>query len=107
MQKAKVMQLFRLFACTEDIRPWQDLADAAIRAVDREDRPIVFILWGRPAQQKKILITNPNRLIIESPHPSPLSAYRGFFGSRPFSRTNDWLIEHGETPIDWEIKETL
>ena len=86
---------------------WEEFTDAAIRAVDREDRPIVFILWGRPAQQKKILITNPNRLIIESPHPSPLSAYRGFFGSRPFSRTNDWLIEHGETPIDWEIKETL
>ena len=85
---------------------WEEFTDAAIRAVDREDRPIVFILWGRPAQQKKILITNPNRLIIESPHPSPLSAYRGFFGSRPFSRTNDWLIEHGETPIDWEIKET-
>ena len=85
---------------------WEEFTDAAIRAVDREDRPIVFILWGRPAQQKKILITNPNRLIIESPHPSPLSAYRGFFGSRPFSRTNDWLTEHGETPIDWEIKET-
>ncbi|MBR6322663.1 MAG: uracil-DNA glycosylase, partial [Lachnospiraceae bacterium] len=66
-------------------------------------RPIVFILWGRPAQEKKRLITNPNRLIIESPHPSPLSAHRGFFGSKPFSRANTWLAEHGETPIDWQI----
>ncbi len=82
---------------------WEAFTDAAIRAVDGEDRPIVFILWGRPAQQKKALITNPKRLVIESPHPSPLSAYRGFFGSRPFSRTNDWLVSHGETPIDWEI----
>lgn len=84
---------------------WEEFTDAAIRAVDREDRPIVFILWGRPAQQKKALITNPKRLVIESPHPSPLSAYRGFFGSRPFSRANDWLISQGETPIDWAIPE--
>ena len=82
---------------------WEEFTDAAIRAIDREDRPIVFILWGRPAQEKKRLVTNPNRLIIESPHPSPLSAYRGFFGSKPFSRTNTWLAEHGETPIDWQI----
>ncbi len=84
---------------------WQEFTDAAIRAVDRENRPIVFILWGRPAQEKKRLITNPERLIIESPHPSPLSAYRGFFGSKPFSRANDWLVSHGETPVDWEIKD--
>ena len=84
---------------------WEEFTDAAIRAVDREDRPIVFILWGRPAQQKKILITNPNRLIIESPHPSPLSASRGFFGSRPFSRTNLFLEENGMAPIDWQIED--
>lgn len=83
---------------------WQEFTDAAIRAVDREDRPIVFILWGRPAQEKKRLITNPNRLVIESPHPSPLSAYRGFFGSKPFSRTNAWLEAHNETPINWAIE---
>ena len=83
---------------------WEEFTDAAIRAVDREDRPIVFILWGRPAQEKKRLITNPRRLIIESPHPSPLSAYRGFFGSKPFSRTNQWLEAQGVPPIDWEIR---
>ena len=82
---------------------WEQFTDAAIRALDRQERPIVFILWGRPAQQKKALITNPKRLVIESPHPSPLSAYRGFFGSRPFSRTNAWLEANGLTPIDWQI----
>ena len=84
---------------------WEEFTDAAIRAVDTVDRPVVFILWGRPAQSKKALITNPNRLIIESAHPSPLSAQRGFFGSRPFSRTNDWLVSHGQTPIDWQIED--
>ncbi|MBP5224224.1 MAG: uracil-DNA glycosylase [Lachnospiraceae bacterium] len=82
---------------------WEQFTDAAIRALDRQERPIVFILWGRPAQQKKVLITNPKRLVIESPHPSPLSAYRGFFGSRPFRRTNAWLEAIGLTPIDWQI----
>ncbi len=82
---------------------WEQFTDAAIKALDQQDRPIVFILWGRPAQQKKALITNPKRLVIESPHPSPLSAYRGFFGSRPFSRTNAYLEANGLTPIDWQI----
>ena len=84
---------------------WEQFTDAAIRALDNVDRPIVFILWGRPAGEKKALIKNPNRLIIESAHPSPLSAYRGFFGSKPFSRANAYLTAHGETPIDWEVKE--
>lgn len=83
---------------------WETFTDAAIEALDREDRPMVFILWGRPAQQKKAMIRNPRHLIIESPHPSPLSAYRGFFGSRPFSRTNDFLKAHGVEPIDWQIE---
>ena len=84
---------------------WEEFTDAAIKAVDREDRPIVFILWGSPARKKKALITNEKRLILESPHPSPLSAYRGFFGSRPFSKANEYLVKNGETPIDWAIKE--
>ena len=84
---------------------WEQFTDAAIRALDNVDRPTVFILWGRPAGEKKALIKNPNRLIIESAHPSPLSAYRGFFGSKPFSRANAYLTAHGETPIDWEVKE--
>ena len=83
---------------------WEEFTDAAIRAIDREDRPIAFILWGKAAQAKKALITNPNRLILESVHPSPLSAYRGFFGSRPFSRVNEYFASHGEKPIDWEIR---
>ena len=68
------------------------------------DQPIVFILWGRPAQNKKPMLTNPNHLILEAPHPSPLSAYRGFFGSRPFSKTNEFLKAHGIEPIDWQIE---
>ena len=65
---------------------------------------MVFILWGKPAQSKKPMLSNPKHLILESPHPSPLSAYRGFFGSRPFSRTNKFLMEHGLEPIDWQIE---
>ncbi len=84
---------------------WEEFTDAAIRAVDQLDRPVAFILWGRPAQAKKALLHNPNHLIIEAPHPSPLSAYRGFFGSKPFSKVNDYLIQHGETPIDWQIED--
>lgn len=83
---------------------WEEFTDAAIRILNKEDRPIVFILWGRPAQQKKAMLDNPRHLILEAPHPSPLSAYRGFFGSRPFSKTNDFLKSHGITPIDWQIE---
>ena len=63
---------------------WEEFTDAAIRVLNEQDRPMVFILWGRPAQMKKSMLTNPNHLIIESPHPSPLSAYRGFFGRQTF-----------------------
>lgn len=83
---------------------WEEFTDAAIRVLNEQDRPMVFILWGRPAQMKKSMLTNPNHLIIESSHPSPLSAYRGFFGSRPFSRTNKYLKEHGLKEIDWQIE---
>ncbi len=83
---------------------WEEFTDAAIRILNEQDRPMVFILWGRPAQMKKSMLTNPNHLIIESPHPSPLSAYRGFFGSRPFSRTNKFLKEHSIKEIDWQIE---
>ena len=83
---------------------WEEFTDAAIRTLNEQDRPIVFILWGRPAQMKKSMLTNPHHLILEAPHPSPLSAYRGFFGSKPFSKTNQFLEAHGETPIDWQIE---
>ena len=83
---------------------WEEFTDAAIRVLNKQNRPIVFILWGRPAQMKKSMLDNPNHLILESSHPSPLSAYRGFFGSRPFSKTNEFLCQHGEKPIDWQIE---
>ena len=82
---------------------WEQFTDAAIRVLNEQDRPMVFILWGRPAQAKKAMLNNPKHMILEAPHPSPLSAYRGFFGSRPFSKTNDFLREHGLEPIDWRI----
>lgn len=84
---------------------WEEFTDAAIRVLDQQDRPIVFILWGRPAQMKRRMLHNPNHLILEAPHPSPLSSYRGFFGSRPFSKTNQFLKEHGVEEIDWQIEE--
>ncbi|MGN1158805.1 MAG: uracil-DNA glycosylase [Lachnospiraceae bacterium] len=83
---------------------WEEFTDAAIRILNEQDRPIVFILWGSPAQRKKVMLNNPKHLILEAPHPSPLSAYRGFFGSKPFSKTNDFLVKNGLTPIDWQIE---
>ena len=83
---------------------WEQFTDAAIRILNEQDRPIVFLLWGRPAQMKKSMLNNPKHLILEAPHPSPLSAYRGFFGCRHFSRTNEFLRENGLEPVDWQIE---
>ena len=83
---------------------WEEFTDAAIMALNSQDRPIVFILWGAPAQRKARMLNNPKHLILKAPHPSPLSAYRGFFGSKPFSQTNDYLRAHGIEPIDWQIE---
>ena len=83
---------------------WEEFTNAAIRVLNEQDRPIVFILWGSPAQRKKEMLNNPKHLILEAPHPSPLSAYRGFFGSKPFSQTNAFLEKNGLTPIDWQIE---
>ncbi len=83
---------------------WEQFTDAAIRALNTIDRPIVFILWGAPAQRKESMLNNPKHLILKAPHPSPLSAYRGFFGSKPFSKTNEFLIANGIEPIDWQIE---
>lgn len=80
---------------------WEPFTDAIIKVVNKQSKPVVFILWGGYARKKKALITNPNHHIIESAHPSPLSAYRGFFGSRPFSQANHFLIQDGLGPIDW------
>ena len=83
---------------------WEEFTDAAIRALNKQDRPIVFILWGRPAKKKKKMLNNPKHLILKAAHPSPLSAHNGFFGSRPFSQTNKFLQENGIEPIDWQIE---
>lgn len=80
---------------------WEELTDLIVEVLNRAQQPIVFILWGKQAQACKAKLTNSQHLIIESSHPSPLSAYRGFFGSKPFSQTNDYLLKHGERPIKW------
>lgn len=82
---------------------WEILTDKIIEKLNASDKPIVFILWGNNARSKKRLITSPKHLIIESAHPSPLSAYHGFFNSKPFSRTNDFLIKNNIKPIDFNI----
>ena len=85
-------------------RGWEQFTDAIIRAVNDQDRPIVYLLWGRPAQSKIPMLNNPKHLILKAPHPSPLSAHRGFFGCRHFSQANRFLEEHGIAPIDWQIE---
>ena len=82
---------------------WEQFTDAAIRAVDELDRPVVFMLWGRPAGEKAAMLHNSGHLILKAAHPSPLSAQRGFFGCGHFRACNDYLTEHGEEPIDWQI----
>ncbi len=83
---------------------WEHFTDAIIQAVNAQDRPIVYLLWGKPAQSKIPMLTNPKHLILKAPHPSPLSAFRGFFGCRHFSQTNEFLKNNGIAPIDWQIE---
>ncbi len=82
---------------------WEHFTDRIIQILNEREQPMVFILWGRHAQAKEVYITNPQHKIIKSVHPSPLSASRGFLGSRPFSQTNDFLISRGIDPINWQI----
>ncbi|MDR1067771.1 MAG: uracil-DNA glycosylase [Clostridiales Family XIII bacterium] len=83
---------------------WEVFTDAVIAAVNEVDRPVVFFLWGRPAQSKRRMLNNPKHLVLEAPHPSPLSAYRGFFGCRHFSAANAFLEANGAGAIDWQIE---
>ncbi len=83
---------------------WEQLTDAIIAAANRIDRPVVFLLWGSPAQKKGGMLDNPRHLVLKAAHPSPLSAYRGFFGCRHFSKANEFLKANGEEPIDWQIE---
>ncbi|MBQ1462337.1 MAG: uracil-DNA glycosylase [Selenomonas sp.] len=82
---------------------WEHFTDKIINLLNEREKPLAFILWGAPARRKKAMITNPQHFIVESPHPSPLSAYRGFFGSRPFSRVNEFLQRTGQSPINWQL----
>ena len=83
---------------------WETFTDEVIKLINKKETPVVFILWGSDARSKKYLITNKKHLIVESAHPSPLSAYRGFFGSHPFSKANNFLKENGIEPINWKIE---
>jgi len=83
---------------------WENFTDAIIRAVETQDRPVVYMLWGKPAQTKIPMVTNPKHLVLTAPHPSPLSAYRGFFGCKHFSQANEFLQRNGAEPINWQIE---
>ncbi|OQO58308.1 uracil-DNA glycosylase [Enterococcus hirae] len=86
---------------------WEILTDKIIEKLNEREKPIVFILWGKPAQEKMKMIDKSRHIILTSAHPSPLSAHRGFLGSKPFSKTNDALMALGETPIDWQLPEIV
>lgn len=88
-------------AASHQGRGWERFTDRVISVVNDEPRPVVFILWGASSRKKKLLIDTSRHVVIESAHPSPLSAHSGFFGSKPFSRTNDALVRLGREPIDW------
>ena len=83
---------------------WEEFTDAVIRVLNEQDRPIVYLLWGRPAQSKAAMLNNPKQLVLKAPHPSPLSAYRGFFGCGHFKKCNEFLCENGLSIIDWQIE---
>ena len=83
---------------------WEAFTDRVIELLDQKQTPIVFLLWGANARNKAKIVTNPIHIKLEAPHPSPLSAYNGFFGCRHFSKANDWLARTGQTPIDWRIE---
>lgn len=83
---------------------WETFTDEIIRQLNEREKPVVFLMWGSCAKQKEALITNPNHYILKTVHPSPLSAYRGFFGCKHFSKANKIIVENGEEPIDWQIE---
>ena len=91
-------------AASHQNKGWEQFTDAVIEQINKEDRPIVFMLWGSFARSKKKMLNNPKHLILEAPHPSTLSAYRGFFGCHHFSKCNEFLKANGIEPIDWQIE---
>ena len=90
-------------AASHQGKGWETFTDEVIRAVDAKPERVVFILWGASARKKKAFVDTSKHVVIESPHPSPLSAHRGFLGSRPFSRTNEALVAAGREPVDWSL----
>lgn len=91
-------------AMSHQKKGWEQLTDAIIEAVNQKDTPVVFMLWGRPAQAKEEMLDKERHLILKAPHPSPLSAHRGFFGCRHFSRANAFLRQNNLEEIDWQIE---
>ncbi|OLP60947.1 uracil-DNA glycosylase [Xaviernesmea oryzae] len=98
-----VLTVERAMAASHQGKGWEHFTDAVIRAVNGLPHPVVFILWGSYAQKKAAFVDRERHLVLRSPHPSPLSAHNGFFGTRPFSKANAFLVEHGLTPIDWQL----
>lgn len=83
---------------------WEEFTDATIKILNEQDRPIVYMLWGKPAQMKASMLNNPKHLVLMAPHPSPLSSYRGFFGCKHFSKANEFLVKNGQDGIDWQVE---
>lgn len=98
-----VLTVLKGTAASHANKGWETFTDDVIKIINEKDTPVVFILWGNYARSKKSLITNKRHLVLESPHPSPFSAYHGFFGSRPFSKTNEFLKKNGIKEINWKI----
>ncbi len=98
-----VLTVERGQAASHQGQGWEKFTDAVIRAVNNLPHPVVFILWGSYAQKKAAFVDGTRHLVLKSAHPSPLSAHAGFLGSRPFSKTNDFLVSKGFAPIDWSL----
>ncbi|MDQ0321948.1 uracil-DNA glycosylase [Pararhizobium capsulatum DSM 1112] len=98
-----VLTVERSMAASHQGKGWERFTDAIIRAVNEQPHSVVFILWGAYAQKKAAFVDQSRHLILKSPHPSPLSAHNGFFGSRPFSKANAFLVSNGYPPIDWTL----
>lgn len=98
-----VLTVERAMAASHQGKGWEKFTDAIIRAVNEQEHPVVFILWGSYAQKKAAFVDRSRHLVIKSVHPSPLAAHNGFFGSKPFSQANAFLVEHGRQPIDWAL----
>ncbi len=101
-----VMTVEKGMAASHRNRGWEEFTDSVIAVLNQREKPMVFVLWGSYAQKKGAIVDSKKHLVLKGPHPSPLSAHRGFFGCRHFSKANSFLIKTGQAPIDWELPET-